>query len=183
MERYEQVCPVEYAGGLDVPGRRLLQNPARILKGRVREGMTVLELGCGSGFFTTEAARLVGKSGKVIAADLQEGMLDLVRKRLKGTDLEGRVQLHQCEADRIGVAEKVDLILAFLVIHEVPDKRRLFSELKTLLKPGGRLYVIELKFHPPRRNFEETVRIAGGLGLRELERPRSLLSRAIILGT
>ena len=39
MERYERICPVEYAGGLDSRARKWLQNPAKILNGRVREGM------------------------------------------------------------------------------------------------------------------------------------------------
>ena len=51
----------------------------------LQKGMTALDLGCGPGFFTMEMARLVGKTGKVIAADLQEGMLDIVRGKIKDT--------------------------------------------------------------------------------------------------
>jgi len=181
MEQYEQVCPVEYAGGLDSRFRKLLQNPEKILKEHVKEGMTVMELGCGSGFFTTEIARQVGKSGKVIAVDLQEGMLDLVRNKIKGTDIENRIELHKCEEDRIGVSEKVDLVLAFIMVHEVADKRKLFKELQSILKLKGRLYVIELKMHPPKRSFEEMVKIAGEAGFKEISRPKFLLSRAILL--
>lgn len=78
MKHYERVMPVENASSLDNLFRRWIQNPSRILDNRVREGMAVLELGCGSGFFTLEIARLVGRSGKVIAADLQDGMLELL---------------------------------------------------------------------------------------------------------
>jgi ubiquinone/menaquinone biosynthesis C-methylase UbiE len=70
-----RVCPVSLAGGLDNKIRRWLQNPRKILAPYIQEGMTVLDIGCGPGFFSIEMAQLVGKSGKVFAADLQEGML------------------------------------------------------------------------------------------------------------
>jgi ubiquinone/menaquinone biosynthesis C-methylase UbiE len=181
MERYERVCPVEYAGGLDSRVRKLLQNPAKILNGRVREGMVVLELGCGAGFFTTEIARLVGKSGKVIAADLQQGMLDILENKIKGTDIEGRIVLHKCAEDKIGVTEKVDLVLAFFMVHEVADKRKMLEEIKSLLKPEGRLYIIEFKMHPPKKSYEAMVKMARDIGLVEAEKSSSLLSRAIVL--
>ena len=181
MERYERVCPVEYAGGLDSRVRKLLQDPAKMLDDHVREGMVVLELGCGSGYFTPEIARRAGPSGKVVAADLQEGMLDLVRAKIKGTALEGRVTLHKCEADRIGLAEKVDLVLAFFMVHEVPDRRKLLREIRSLLNPGGRVYVLEFRMHPPKRAFDEMVRVAREEGLVEAGRTSSLLSRGIVL--
>jgi ubiquinone/menaquinone biosynthesis C-methylase UbiE len=181
MERYERICPVEYAGGLDSRVRKWLQDPAKILNGRVREGMVVLELGCGAGFFTTEIARTVGKSGKVIAADLQQGMLDIVRDKIKGTDIENRIVLHKCHEDRIGVTEKVDLALAFFMVHEVADKRKMLGEIRSILKPGGSLHIIEFKMHPPEKSFEEMVRMAREVGFEEKERQRALISRAIVL--
>lgn len=74
-----RVCPVEKAGGLDNSIRRFLQNPEKILKPHINPGMTVLDMGCGPGFFTIEIAKLLNGSGKVIAADLQAGMLEIVR--------------------------------------------------------------------------------------------------------
>jgi ubiquinone/menaquinone biosynthesis C-methylase UbiE len=97
-----RVCPVERAGGLDNRLRRLIQNPARILKPYIRQGMTVLDLGCGPGFFSIEMAKMVNESGKVIAADLQEGMLEKLKKKIAGTDLETRIKLHKCGQKKIG---------------------------------------------------------------------------------
>jgi ubiquinone/menaquinone biosynthesis C-methylase UbiE len=71
-EKNKRICPVEYAVGLDNSVRRLLQNPRKILKPYIHEGMTVLDLGCGPGFFSIEIAKMLKDSGKVIAADLQE---------------------------------------------------------------------------------------------------------------
>jgi ubiquinone/menaquinone biosynthesis C-methylase UbiE len=74
-----RVCPVEKAGMLDNSVRRLLQNPKKILEPYIYNGMTILDLGCGPGFFSIEIAKLLTDSGKVIAADLQEEMLDKIR--------------------------------------------------------------------------------------------------------
>ena len=181
MKRYERPMPVENAAGIDKGYRKLVHNPTTILKNQVKEGMVVLELGCGPGFFTPEIARLVGKSGKVIAADLQEGMLQIVRDKIEKMDIKERVQLHKCGEETIGLHEKVDLVVAFLVMHEVPDKRKTLSEIKTILKPDGRLYVLEMIMHPPKKNFEETIAIAHELGFNDLEKPNYLLSRAMVL--
>ncbi len=181
MERYEHVCPVEYAGGLDSGIRRYIQNPTKVLNSRVREGMVVLELGCGPGYFTEEIARLVGRSGKVIAVDLQQGMLNLVKEKIKDTDLESRVILHKCAEDKIGVQEKVDLVLAFFMVHEVPDKKRMLQEIKSILKPDGSLYVIEFKMHPPRKIFDEMIKTARDVGFVEAGRSASLISRSVVL--
>ena len=64
-----RVCPVELANSLDSKIRRWIQNPRRILAPYIKEGMTVLDVGCGPGFFSVEMAKMVGNKGKVIAAE------------------------------------------------------------------------------------------------------------------
>ena len=77
-EENPYVCPSRHAGSLDNSFRRWLQNPQKILAPYIKEGMTVLDVGCGPGFFSVEIAKMVGKNGKVISADLQDGMLEKV---------------------------------------------------------------------------------------------------------
>ena len=125
-QQFARICPSELSGGLDNQPRRLTQNPRKILKPYISEGMKVLDLGCGPGFFSIEIAKMVNESGKVIAADLQEGMLKRVTRKIKGTELEQRVMLHKCQDGTIGITEKVDFIFAFYMVHEVPDQDRLF---------------------------------------------------------
>ena len=125
--------------------------------------------------------RVLRDGGKVIAADLQEGMLEIVRNKIRGTDIESRVELHKCEDDSIGVKEKVDLVVAFFVVHELPDKEKALKELKSILKPGGKVYINEFLMHPPKDKFGEMVDVARSLGFVEVERHRFLISRAIIL--
>ena len=180
-KRNSRVCPVQRAGSLDSRIRRWIQNPRKILGPYVEEGMTVLDIGCGPGFFSVDLARMVGESGHVIASDLQEGMLQKLRKKIQGTELEKRVILHKCEENEIGVSEDVDFVLAFYVVHEVPDQEKLFNEIKSILKPNGKVFIVEPPFHVSKAAFEETVRIAQNAGLRPVERPNVVLSKTVIL--
>lgn len=176
-----RVCPVEIAGSLDNRIRRWLQNPRKILRPYIGEGMTVLDLGCGPGFFSVDIAQMVGKSGRVIAADLQEGMLQKLGDKIRGTDLEGRITLHKCEENKIGLSEEVDFILAFYMVHEVPHQEELFNEMKSIIKRNGQVFIIEPPFHVSKTAFEETIRSARDAGFTPVERPKVFLGRTVIL--
>jgi ubiquinone/menaquinone biosynthesis C-methylase UbiE len=180
-EDHPRVCPVELAGGLDNRYRRLFQNPYKILRPYIKEGMTVLDFGCGPGFFSVEIARLLNDSGEVIAADLQEGMLDIVKQKVKGTELEKRIRLHKCQDESIGLTSKVDFVLMFYVVHEVTDQEKLFRELKSMLNPGGEIFIIEPKMHVTGGAFKAmTIRLEG-LGFKVTARPKVFFSRGIVL--
>lgn len=176
-----KVCPVEIAGGLDNSFRRLLQNPNKIMKPYIREGMTVLDLGCGPGFFSLEIAKLLKDSGKVIAADLQEGMLEILRNKIKGTNLVQRIEVHKCENTHIGITENVDFVLAFYMIHEVPNQVKLLEVLKSILKPNGKIYIIEPKFHTSKKSFEVMIDKIKSMGFEIIEKPKVCFSRTVLL--
>ena len=176
-----RVCPVQRAGSLDSRIRGWIQDPQRILGPYIEEGMTVLDMGCGPGFFSIDLARMVGESGRVIASDLQEGMLQKLRKKIQGSELENRIILHKCQEDEFGVSEDVDFVLAFYVIHEVPDQKKLFNEIKSLLKPNGQVFIAEPPFHVSKAAFEETVGIAQSAGFTPVEKPKVLFSKTILL--
>lgn len=180
-EAIPYVCPAEFAGSLDNSFRRWLHNPQKILKPYIKQGMSVLDLGCGPGVFTVEIAKLVGEAGKVVAADLQDGMLEIVAGKMKGTAFEQRVVLHKCQENSIGLAGKIDFILAFWMVHEVPDHERLFEELKSILKPGGKLYIIEPKFHVSRPAFQKMNDGLVRTGFKIVDRPKVFFSRAVLL--
>jgi ubiquinone/menaquinone biosynthesis C-methylase UbiE len=176
-----RVCPVEIAGSLDNKIRRWLQDPRKILRPYIGEGMTVLDLGCGPGFFSVDIAQMVGKSGRVIAADLQEGMLRKLRDKIQGTELEERITLHKCVKNKIGLSENVDFILAFYMVHEVPDQGGLFHEMKSILKQSGQVFIVEPPFHVSKTAFEETIRRVRDAGFTPVERPKVFLGRTVIL--
>lgn len=180
-EKRPYVCPTELACSLDNFLRKAVHNPRKILEPYISKNMTVLDLGCGPGYFTTELARLVGEGGRIIAADLQQGMLDRTNMKIRGTDLERRVKVHKCQDDKIGVSEKVDFILAFWMVHEVPDQQRMFGELKSILKPFGRIWIIEPKIHVKKKSFNKMIKHCELEGFKIIERPKVCLSRTVIL--
>jgi ubiquinone/menaquinone biosynthesis C-methylase UbiE len=176
-----RVCPAGLAGSLDNRIRRWLQNPRKILGPYIKEGMTVLDVGCGPGFFTIELAQMVGKTGRVIAADLQEGMLQKLKDKLHKTELGGRVALHKCEENKLGLSDKVDFVLAFYMVHEIPDQQRFLNEIQSILNPNGKLLVVEPPFHTSKADFDETIRKAQNAGLRVIDRPRIFPNKVVTL--
>jgi ubiquinone/menaquinone biosynthesis C-methylase UbiE len=177
-----RVCPVELAGSLDNRLRIWIQNPRKILAPYIKEGMTVLDIGCGPGFFSLVIADMVGKNGKVIAADMQEGMLQKIKQKITGTVLEDRIKLHKSEQFKIGVSEKVDFILAFYMIHEVPEKEMFFKELISTLKDKGQFLIVEPKyFHVSKKDFEVTISKAKSAGFQLVDKPKLLMSQVALL--
>jgi ubiquinone/menaquinone biosynthesis C-methylase UbiE len=177
-----RVCPVELADSLDSRIRRWLQNPGRILKPFVTEGMTALDVGCGPGFFSIELARLVGSTGKVIAVDLQQGMLDRLARKIGGTDLSARIELVRCDQSRLHVSEPVDFILTFYMVHEVPDQPAFFRQLFPLLRESGRFLLVEPKlFHVSRAQFRDTIRHAENAGFSTASGPLLPFSWSAVL--
>ena len=177
----KRLCPVENAGSLDNVLRKWLHNPKKILGNYVKEGMVVLDVGCGPGLFSMEMATMVGKTGKVIAADLQEGMLKKVKSKIRGKEIERWIKLHKCEENKIGISEKVDFVLAFYIVHEVPNQKDFFNEIKSILKPNGKVLIIEPKFHVSKKTFEDTINIAKEARLKPFKTEKIFFSRAIIL--
>lgn len=175
------VCNWWIAYTFDNPLRRLIHHPPRVLGSYVKAGMTVMDLGCGMGHFSIGMARLVGNTGRVIAVDLQQKMLDIMERRAHRAGLAERILPHRCRADDIGIKEPVDFVLAFWMVHEVPDQNHFFQQLKALLTAGGRLLIAEPKMHVTADDLERTVEIAQSCGLQCLERPAIRLSHSALL--
>jgi len=178
--RRNRICPVEISGSLDTRLRRWIQNPQKILGPYIKSGMTVLDLGCGPGFFTVDMAEMVGGSGRVIASDLQEGMLQKLGNKIRGTAIEERIILHKCAKDKIDLFEPVDFILLFYMVHEVSDQEAFFNELVTILKPNGQVLMVEPPFHVSEKAFKNTIEIANNAGFSIADRPKSLFNKAVL---
>ena len=175
------VCPWWLAYLFDLPGRRLLQSPKKLCRPYVREGMVVLDVGCGLGFATLDLARLVGPSGKVLAVDLQPRMLSGLTRRAGRVGLADRIETRLCAPDDLGLSEAVDFAVAFNMVHETPDQSAFLAQVSRLLKPGASFLIVEPSFHVSEEELVATIARAEKIGLKAASRPRLALSRTVIL--
>ena len=176
----EHTCPWWFVHAFDNPARRLLQDPRAILGGLVEEGQTVVDVGCGAGFFSLALAGMVGPEGKVLGVDIQAKMLEMARRRARHRGLEGRIEFRLSEPARLGLQGPVDFVLAFWMVHEVPNQAGFLGEIKSILKPAGRLLLVEPKVHVSKARFEKTVELAGVSGFEVSPGPKVRFSRSAL---
>jgi ubiquinone/menaquinone biosynthesis C-methylase UbiE len=176
-----RICSWKIAFALDNPIRRIIHNPQKILGEYIEPGQTVLDLGCGPGTFSLAMAKMVGESGKVIAVDVQEEMLQIVREKAAQQGLESRIVTHKSGPDRIGLSQKVDFALAFYMVHEVSNAEAFLKEIASALKPRGKLLIVEPKMHVSAAAFEKTIEVARQAGLSSISEPKIRFSRSKLL--
>ena len=132
----------EHAHKLDDPQRaEWLPVDAVLAALDVRPGMRVADVGAGTGYFAIPLARAVSPGGEVLAVDVQPEMLDLLRPRVApGTP----ITLVQAEATKTTLPEaSLDLALLANVWHEIDDQRAALAEAARVLKPGGRIAILD----------------------------------------
>ncbi len=169
-----RVCPWWVGPLLASPLRRLIESPERLLGPHVKPGMTVLEPGCGMGFFTLPLARLVGPAGRVICRDVQARMIDGLRCRARRAGLLERIEASVCtpqDLDLAAVRERIDLAVAIHTVHETGDEGRFLGQIAGALRPGGALLLMEPRGHVSRQAFAATLAAAERAGLSEKDRP------------
>ena len=170
-----RVCPWWLGYFLASPIRRWLgQDPVKILSPYVREGMTVLEPGPGMGFFTLPLARMVGLTGRVVAVDLQPRMIANLKRRAAEANLLERIDARVTSAETMGLSDmenKVDLTLAFAVVHEFPDAAKFFREAARACKPAALLLLAEPSGHVKDEDFAAQLVAASAAGFAVKDRP------------
>jgi len=131
------------------------------------EGMVVLDAGCGPGRLTVPLARGVGPTGRVVALDIQPGMLN--RARVK-TEAAGHANVDFVTA---GVADSgltdnyCDREVLVTVLGEIPDRSGALAELFRVLKPGGILAIVEVIFDPHFQSRRTVTDLAVSAGFSE----------------
>ncbi len=176
----QPTCPWWFLFTFDNPLRKLYQDPDKILAPYIKTGGTVIDLGCGMGYYSIPMAALVGEQGKVIAVDLQGQMLAGLQGRAEKAGLLERIKTHQCTQDQIGISEEADFILAFWMVHEVHNSRSFFDQIHVMLKTGGRLLIAEPYFHVSRNRFWEILAEVKDAGFSIVGSPRVGFSRTIL---
>ncbi len=127
---------------LDNPIRRLIQPPSELIdKLGIAPSDVAVDFGCGPGFFTTELAK---RTKKVFAVDISSEMLLKVKNKVTKAKV-ANVQFLQSDGKNLQLEDNsVDLILLVTVYHEVGDNEAVLKEFHRILKPTGKLAIVEV---------------------------------------
>ena len=127
--------------------------------GRIEEGETVLDLGCGAGTDLLVAAQMVGPSGKAVGIDMTPAMAERARASAREMGLD-HVEVHVGLIEKLPLDdESVDVVISNGVIDLVPDKDSVFNEIWRVLRRGARLQIADVTIQRPvseegRRNID-----------------------------
>ncbi|RJR48429.1 MAG: class I SAM-dependent methyltransferase [Desulfobacteraceae bacterium] len=166
------------------PLRKLLEKPEKLFHELIEEGMIVLEPGCGMGYFTLPLARMVGPRGKVLAVDIQQKMLEGLNRRAEKAGLGDRIEIRIASEKGMGLDDldsSADIAVALHVVHEVENQAFFFQEVWNVLKPEGRLFILEPLFHVSKKKMEQSISLAKTIGFTILAQGNELSGRSALL--
>ncbi len=170
----EHICPWWIGYLLASPLRRFFHKPEEIVKPYLKEGMTVLEVGPGMGFFTLPMARLIGSQGKIVCVDVQEQMIKSLMRRATRVGLADRIITRLTSGDSLQVDDfinRTDFALLFAVVHEVPHQEKLFREVYASLKNNSLTLLSEPKGHVTLEEFNQTLATVKRIGFDVIASP------------
>jgi 2-polyprenyl-3-methyl-5-hydroxy-6-metoxy-1,4-benzoquinol methylase len=174
------VCPSWLSVFLENGLRKKIHNPGKIVKEYIKPGSTVVDIGCGPGYFSIPMAEMTGKDGKVISVDIQEKMLHRIKNYAKRHNVDARIRLTKCSEQDICVNEKADFILTFWMVHEVQDVKTFMDQIFKVMKPGSFYLLCEPKIHVSKKRYLEIISIASSAGLKEYKEEKIWGSRSMV---
>lgn len=129
---------------------RSLENDYRTLRPILKEGMLVLDIGCGTGAISKDVAKIVGEKGKVIGIDNTQKFIESGKETYK--EISNLTLIHSDLFD-FESKEKFDLIIAARVLQWLTTPKEALIKLKSLLKPDGQISILDynhekLEWHP-----------------------------------
>lgn len=138
--------PAKRAGLLSAERWQRWKPPYLLALSGLAQDDDALDLGCGTGFWTLPISEVVGPCGSIVALDVSQHLLDDLERR----SMPPNVRLLRCELPVIDLAdESLDFIWAAFVVHEVDPVSALMPELRRVLRPGGRLVILEWRPDAP----------------------------------
>ncbi len=132
------------------PYRNRVQPPSMLVESiGANPGMTVIDIGCGSGFYTVAVAKAIQPDGIVYAVDIQEGMLEKLKDRMEREGVENITPILADAEGEIPLEDGIaDVVFSVAVIPEIPDPVMAILQAKRLLKDGGIFAEAELFLDP-----------------------------------
>jgi SAM-dependent methyltransferase len=138
------------AGWLERPERMQEERPEQVLDAlELKPGMSVADIGAGTGYYSRRIAQRVGRTGTVYAVDVQPEMLKRLERELARSGVTNVKPILGTAADPRLAAHSIDLALMVDVYHELEYPVEVVSAVVAALKPGGRLVLVEFRGGDP----------------------------------
>jgi len=148
-----QPAPVMGVGGADWltrPERIQEEDPDRMLAALdIKKGSVVADVGAGVGYHVWRLAEIVGPTGKVIGEDIQDGMIQLLKKNIEDRKLRNVEVILGTPNDPRLPAKSLDLVLMVDVYHEFSEPVTMMKHIQSALKPDGRVVLVEFRKEDP----------------------------------
>lgn len=147
---FAPVMGVAGAGWLERPEREDEEAPSKAIDLlEIKPGMVVADIGAGSGYYASRIAKRVGPTGHVYATDIQQGMIDILERRIKSEGLANMSTILGGPDDPKLPAGAIDLAIMVDVYHELQQPQMFLQRLKSAFKPNGRLVLLEYRKEDP----------------------------------
>ena len=144
--------------------RYWMQRPVKVIRrSKIKQDMTVVDLGCGSGAFTSLLARAVGEGGNVYAVDIQSEMLAQLKNKLAKTEnlRRGKIHILLANASQLPFQNNsVDLVFMVAALPEISIRREALREIRRILKVEGTMAVTEFLVDSDYPLRSTTIRLA-----------------------
>jgi ubiquinone/menaquinone biosynthesis C-methylase UbiE len=154
-----EIAQVMGPGGipwLDRAEREQEERPAEVIDAlELHGGEVVADLGAGSGYFTFRIAPKVGKTGKVLAVEIQDEMIETLHRRMAAQKIANVEVVKGTESDPHLPTNGVDLVLMVDVYHELAYPFEVMTAIRKALKPGGRMVFVEYRKEDPKVPIKE----------------------------
>jgi predicted methyltransferase len=147
---HQTFCDVEHWKAVfDDPARDEWQKPAEVVKAlALRPGMTVADLGAGTGYFSRHLSAAVGSDGTVLAVEPEPKLLAHLRDRAEREKTANVVPILASLDNPRLPPRSVDVVLVVDTFHHIDDRVAYFGALRRVLRPGGRVAVVDWEKRP-----------------------------------
>jgi ubiquinone/menaquinone biosynthesis C-methylase UbiE len=177
------LAPVMGVGGaawLERPEREDEEAPSKALDAlELKSGMVVADIGAGSGYYSTRLAKRVGASGRVYATDIQQGMIDILNRRIAAEKLDNITTVLGGVDDPKLPPHSLDLAIMVDVYHELQSPQVFLQRLRECFKPDGRLVLLEFRKEDPQIPILEVHKMSVAEVKQELEAEGFVLSKVV----